>query len=331
MIEKRRLGNTDLSVGVVTMGCGPLGSKAMTQSESDAIVGRALDEGINLVDTAEKYNAGGSEIALGRALKGRRQDALILTKLYPGDGAASFIPRFEASLKRLNTDYVDIFMPHWPSRDEAQTQALLRACQDILASGKARMLGVSNFGFEQLKMARSMGIQPIANELPYNLISRAIERDILPLCIHANVGVLTYSTQQQGVLTGKYEHADQLPAGVGKTRHFSVARGQGVSNHDEAGADKEIFEFLSQMREVARELGVSMAGLSLAWNLSQPGVASAIVGMRTMEHLESTVLAAQYAMPTEIRERLATLSQPVLEKLGSSADYFVSTKDGRIH
>lgn len=334
MLEKRRLGTSDLEISTLTLGCWIFGGGSywgeMAQSETNNVLARALDEGINLFDTAEGYNDGGSEASLGLALKGRRHEALILTKLNPGEDARNLAPRLDKCLERLRTDYMDILMIHWPSADEQVTMDALEAFRRFRQAGKVREIGVSNFGVYQMGLALNAGIRPVVNELPYNLISRAIEHEILPMCIREQIGVITYSTLQQGILTGKYKSPDELPPNPAHSRHFANERGRGTSRHGEPGAESQIFALLDRMHEISAQIGASMADLSIAWSLAQSGITSTIVGCRNLVQLSDNLAGARYRLNPDIEKKLTAYSQPVLDALGFSADYYQNRNNSRI-
>jgi myo-inositol catabolism protein IolS len=249
-LEKRKLGRSDIEVSVLSLGCWPLagGSGWGDQSERSAIatIHAALEHGISFFDTAEGYENGVSEEIVGKALADRRDRAIIGTKVSPDHTEPSVLCEYvEAALRRLRTDYVDVYHVHWPIRTHsvADTFAVLQQLKD---EGKIRAIGVSNFGPLDLADALTTGVQIDANQLHYSLLSRAIEYEILPLCREKRVGVTTYMPLMQGLLTGKYETVDDVPPFRTRTRHFSGDRPQ--SRHGGPGAEKELFDAVDAVR-----------------------------------------------------------------------------------
>lgn len=341
-MELRKLGNSDIEVSTITIGCWPFGGGKywgdQSQDDVNKVVSASLGYGINFFDVAESYNDGASETSLGIALKDRRKDAVILSKMNPnkfqkGEGLqASFDQRLDAMLNRLQTDYLDILMIHWPNEDYELVEQTMRAFEKGVAAGKIRAIGISNFGPKQMSHIVDAGLTKhvCVNELQYNLVSRAIESEILPMCQENNFGVMTYCTLQQGVLTGKYANADQVPYNQAHSRHFQPFRGNGTSNHTEAGAEAEIFALLDNMRGMASDLGVSIAELSLAWALSRDGITSAIAGCRNLDQLAMNRRSADLKLSADVINQLTEWSIPTFEKLGTCADYFKNREDSRI-
>ena len=221
-MQRRRLGKTDIHVSPIGMGCWSYGGGEywgeQSQRDVDYIVSMALDLGINLFDTAEMYNAGASEESLGKALKGKRSRAVICSKVSPSNAYANTLERHcEASLRRLGTDYIDVYMLHWPldpisikhfSSDPqkiAQPPTVVEAFESLeklKKQGKIREIGISNFGVMQMEEALATGVEIAINEMPYNILSRAIEKEILPFCIEKNISVISSMALQQGLLAG---------------------------------------------------------------------------------------------------------------------------------
>ncbi len=299
------------------------------QKDVDAVVGRAIERGANFFDTAEAYNEGRSEEALGLALKGRRQQAIIGAKIPPNFAQPDILRQHcEASLRRLQTDVIDLYMVHWPVSDP-YVQEAFETLQSLQSEGKIRFVGVSNFGVHQLDQALSTGGRIVANQLCYNLLSRAIEFELIPYCVHHGLGILAYMPLLQGLLTGKYFSADDMPAVRTRTRHFRPDRAG--SRHGEPGAEAETFAAVQGIREIAQELHVPMSQLALAWILSRPEITSIIAGIRTIEQLEMNLAGVQYSLLPGVVDRLDRLTQSLRDQLGPSPDYFQSNRDSRIY
>ena len=246
MMEYRKLGRTDMDVSVVALGCWALagGFNWGPQDEADSVaaVHAALDADINFFDTAEGYGEGGtSEQILGKALPARRQDVVIATKvssthLVPADVHKAC----DASLKRLRTDIIDLYQIHWPSRTVPLADTL-GALDELKDAGKIRAFGVSNFGPQDLGELLAIS-RPETNQLPYNLLWRAIEHDVQAMCTETEteaeigIGIICYCPILQGLLLGKFNSADEVPADRARTKHFSKDRPQ--TRHGQPGREE---------------------------------------------------------------------------------------------
>jgi len=294
---------------------------AQDDADSIATVSAALDSGINFFETAEGYGDGYAEEVLGRALQGRRNEAVIATKIRGGDLSAKGIEvACERSLKRLRTDFIDLYQPHWPDRKtpfEETMQALIR----LKEAGKIRAIGLSNFGMGDLSEMLPHG-KAVSNQLPYSLLFRAIEFEIQPRCVQEGIGILCYSTLLHGLLTGKYASADDVPEGRGRTRHFSSSRGQ--VRHSEPGCEAETFTAIAQIRQVAGEVGEAMSVLSIAWVLKQAGVASVIAGGRKPEQIRELAKAVEVDLDPQVIQKLNTITEQVKQRLGPNPDMWMS-------
>ncbi len=330
-MRTRRLGQSGLQVSVLALGCWALGGGSgwgeQDEGEAIATIHAALDHGIRFLDTAEAYAGGRSEEILGKALRGRREEAIVATKISPRhcdpDEIASYC---EASLRRLQTDYIDHYIVHWPITEHPVDEAFA-ALHDLKREGKVRSIGASNFGVEQLTEALGTEVQIDADQLNCSLLSRAIEFEILPLCRARGVSVTAYMPLMQGLLTGKFEHPGDVPDFRARTRHFDSKRGR--ARHGGPGAEAETFAAIDAIRAIARELGVPMADLALAWVIAQPGVASAIAGARRPDQVARNVAAAELQLPFEIINRLNMATEALKSKLGPNADYWSSCENRR--
>lgn len=327
-MEKRTCGHSGIEISPMGIGCWSYGGGdywgPQAQSDVTAVANAALDAGINFFDTAEGYNSGRSEEALAVALKGRRPEAVIGTKISTPD-PATIRERCEASLSRLQTDYVDIYMIHWP-HDEFAIEESMAELTRLQEDGLIRAIGVSNFGVEQLTAALNTGASIAVNQLCYNLLSRAIEPELLPFCQQNNVGILGYMPLLQGILTGQYKRADEIPPVHSRFRHFRADRAN--ASHDEEGAEEELFETLEAIRGIAEAEQVPMSRLAIAWAMARPGITCMLVGTRNVSELEQNLHAVAYSPAAEVIESLDRITAPLLEKLGANPDYFTG---GRIH
>jgi aryl-alcohol dehydrogenase-like predicted oxidoreductase len=339
-----------LSLSRIGIGCWPFGGGAywgdQDQKDVDAVVHAAVEMGLNVFDTARMYNDGASEISLGRALKGRRDKAFVISKVSPAKAyRASLREECEASLKCLGTDYLDMYMLHWPINPKgiqhftkdpavlANPPAAAEAFETLAGlkkEGKIRSIGISNFGIKQTAEAVSLCSEIAANELPYNIISRAIEAEIIPFCMAHNITVITSMTLQQGVLTGIYNSAADVPAHQAHSRHFSMETGKGTSRHNEPGAEAEVFETVALLKKLAPGLGLSAAQLSAAWVLANPQIGCALIGSRTVAELEENVKVLDIKLPADVKAKIDVASQKVLDRLGNNPDYYENSKESRI-
>jgi aryl-alcohol dehydrogenase-like predicted oxidoreductase len=290
------------------------------QDEADSIatIHAALDAGVTLIDTAPGYGAGLSEEIVGRGLAGHRDRALIATKIGSGDlTPAGVIASCEASLQRLRTDRIDLLQIHW-FREGAALEDVVAAMERLRSSGKVRALGVSNFGPETLNRFGAAASGWITNQLAYNLLWRAIEFEIVDACKRNGMGILCYSPLQQGLLTGRFGRADDVPEGRNRTRHF---RGDRQSpGHGEAGHEPLTFATIARLRAIAGGLGQPMAKVALAWLLHQPGVTSVIFGARTPAQVTANVAAAQLPLSPDTLVALGHATDELKQALGPNAD-----------
>jgi len=334
-MEKRPCGKSGIDVSVLGIACWAYGGEeedywgAQAQSDVDAVVQGALDRGINYFDTAEAYNGGRSEESLGKALRGRRGEAVIGTKVSPGNTEPSVLREHcDASLQRLGTDYIDIYFLHWAITKHSVPDAFATLAE-LQSEGKIRSIAVSNFGPKQLTEALETGARIDVNQLCYNLASRAIEVGILPLCRQHDIAVFAYMPLLQGILSGKYETLDDIPPERTRTLHFSGERPQ--SRHGEPGAEEEMCRALAGMREISHAEDIAMDQLALAWTMAKPGVASVLVGVRNTEQLERNAPAASLPLSPDLVSKLDELTQPLMDKLGANADYFQGAEGSRVH
>ena len=235
-MEKRACGRLGIEVSVLGIGCWSFGGGdywgAQEESDVRAVVHAALDHGVTYFDVAETYNAGRSEESLGRALKGRRAEAVIGSKVSPSHTEPAVLrAHCEASLRRLQTDYVDLYMVHWPITQYSVNDAFA-TLRDLQSEGKIRAIGVSNFGVQQLAEALDMGAPIQVNQLCYNLLSRAIEVGILPLCRRKGIAVLGYMPLMQGLLTCKYRTPDEMPDVRVRATFEAIVREHGTARRE---------------------------------------------------------------------------------------------------
>lgn len=295
-------------------------------AESIATVHAALDAGINFFDTAEAYGAGRSEEVLGRALEGHRSDVVIATKADDAHlSREELIRACENSLQRLQTDYIDLYQIHWPSRTVPLPETL-ETLDHLRGEGKIRTFGVCNFGVSDLEDLLEVG-QCETDQLPYSLLARAIEYEIQPKCLNEGVGILAYSPLMQGLLTGKFSSPEEVPEGRARTRHFS--RERPGTRHGEPGCEDATFAAIEEIRRLCAELGLPMARVALAWVLAQPGVTSVLAGARHPEQIVETAQAAELKLAPEVLERLTRITEEVKRALGPHPDPWEAPADSR--
>jgi aryl-alcohol dehydrogenase-like predicted oxidoreductase len=348
-MESRQCGRSALRLSALGIGCWSFGGGdywgACRQEDADAVVRRAVELGISYFDTAEAYNDGRSETALGRALRGVDRDRVLVgSKVSPSHCYAETLPRHcEASLRRLGLDHLDLYMIHWPlhphsirhfTAEEAvianppTVEEAFAALGALQRQGKIRHIGVSNFGAARLDEALRLCPDLAVNQLPHSLLARAIELEALPRCRQAGVGVIGYMTLLQGVLSDRYPDLGAVPPQQRRTRHFDAA-GSPLARHGGAGAEAETAAGLAAIRAVAAECGLTTAEIAAKWALAVPGIACCLVGARSVRRLEENIRAAHEPLPPEIFERLHAATQPLLEKLGDSFDYYESVENDR--
>jgi aryl-alcohol dehydrogenase-like predicted oxidoreductase len=326
-----KLPHTDFEVSEIAFGAWAIvgGFNWGYQDEKDSLdaLQAAYESGINFFDTAELYGAGASENLIHRALGNVRDKIIVATKLKPDDFAYEDVKKAtEERLKALNTQCIDLLQLHWPN-PEIPLSETMGALSDLKKEGKIRAFGVSNFGVKDLTESFEHTEEISSNQLPYNLLWRAIEYEILPECKKRHVPVLCYSPIMQGLLTGKFSSPQDVPDDRARTRHFSSERSQ--SRHGEAGLEEETFAAIAQIRQIADDLGKPMGDVSLAWLLEQPGVGAVIVGGRNREQVLKNVQAAELKLDPDVRKALDEATSPLKEKLGKNADLWQG--EGRIH
>lgn len=323
---------TDLSVSKLCFGCWGVISDAhwgtRAEEESLSAMRAAIEAGVNFFDTAPMYGNGTSEELLGSFLSKSelRPKTIVATKIRPDRmRPEQVLQECEDSLQRLKTDYIDLYQTHWTNRDVPleDTWAAMRKLQE---QGKVRHIGICNAGIQDMSTV-SQAKPPLTNQLPYNLLWRAIEHDILPTCIQQNIGILVYSPLMHGILADNYKTAAEVPDGRARTRHFSSERAQ--TRHGESGCEQETFATVDAIRQVASELGRSMADVALAWLIQQPGVSSVIAGARNAEQLRANVAFVDAGLDSAVTQQLKDATDGLKETLGTNPDMWDGSGNGR--
>jgi myo-inositol catabolism protein IolS len=298
-MEYRSFGRTGLDVSAIGFGCWEIGGGygGIEEQEFAAAIGRALDLGINIFDTAEGYGMGASEEALGRALGGRRDEAIVVSKFGTGyldkpnyrDGSRErVLTSIDKTLKRLGTDYVDVFFIHWPDR-ETPFEETMSALDDVVREGKARFVGVSNFTRDDIATCMQTRRVDVA-QYGLNMFDRRMERDILPYCAEQGIGFMAYGSLAYGLLTGTLAADVVFPDDDWRAKS------------DKWGAMAPLFTELfgpdaiprnvaavEELKGIAARYGKSLPQLALRWTTSNPVVSTSLVGCRNVAEVEDNV------------------------------------------
>ena len=306
----QKLGQTDIDVSIITLGCWAFAGGDLwgEQDEADSIatVHAALDVGVNFFDTAEGYGSGYSEEVLGRALVGRRNEAVIATKVSGKNNSAAAVQQScENSLRRLQTDYIDLYQIHrWDT--ETPIEETLRALDDLVSIGKVRYIGASNFTAWQLawsiaiaemfRLTKFVSIQP-----HYHMFERGIETELIPACQYIEVGILPYFPLAGGFLTGKYLPGQPAPPS---------SRGES-SQYVQSYMSAENYTKLEKLRLFAQESDHTVNELAHAWLLAQPQISSVISGATRVEHVHANAAAGDWELtPDEVTQINTILDSP---------------------
>ena len=322
-MDYRQLGHSGLRVSALTLGTMTFGGRGtfakVGGTDVDAAtrqVDMCLDAGVNLIDTADVYSDGLSEEIVGRTLKGRRDRVLLATKARmpmgdgPNDAGLSrhhLIRSCEASLRRMGTDYVDLYQVHeWDG--QTPLEETLDALNHLVGSGKVRYIGCSNYcGWQLMKalgISERRGFQRfVSQQIHYTLQARDAEYELVPAGLDQGVGILVWSPLAGGLLSGKYRRDQDMPEG---SRHLTDWNEPPIRDED------KLYDTVDVIVEIAEARGLSPAQVSLAWLLGRPGVSSVIVGARTEEQLADNLGAADVVLTDDERARLDEVSAPPL-------------------
>ena len=316
-MEYRPLGRTGVKVSPLCLGAmmfGPWGND--DRADATRIIHRALDAGINFIDTADVYSGGVSEEIVGEALAGKRDDVFLATKFFmpmdEGDpnqrgGSRRWIIReVENSLRRLNTDYIDLYQVHRPSPD-TDVEETLGALTDLVRQGKVRYIGSSSYSGSQIVEAkwasRERNLERFVTEQPpYSILTRGIEEDVLPTVQRHGMGTLTYSPLAGGWLSGRWrkDSAARPTSSARPSARFDMSQ----------PANQRKLDIVEELAQVAEWAGVTLIEMAIAFVINHPGVTSAIVGPRTMDQLESYLPAADTVLAPEVLDRIDQLVAP---------------------
>jgi aryl-alcohol dehydrogenase-like predicted oxidoreductase len=321
-MEIRNLGSSGLKISAIAYGNWLTHGSQVEEDAALACVRQAIEEGITTFDTADVYANTKAETVLGKALKDERREGLeIFTKVYWPTGPGShndhglsrkhILESINGSLKRLGTDYVDVYQAHRYDY-ETPLEETMEAFADVVHSGKAHYIGVSEWRAEEIraahKLARELRISLVSNQPQYNMLWRVIEPEVVPACEELGIGQIVWSPIAQGALTGKYKPGEDYPAGSRAT-------------DDKGGADMisrwlndDVLGRVQQLKPVADEAGLSLAQLAVAWTLQNSNVSAAIIGASRPEQVTENVKAAGVKLDVEALKRIDEVLDGVVER-----------------
>ncbi len=309
-MQFRRLGKSGLEVSALGLGTNAFGSRT-SADDSIRIIQFAIDHGINFIDTANIYSQNESERIIGKALHGRREGVILTTKaglqagngpLEKGSSRIHLIRELENSLKRLQTDYLDLYQihtfdPHTPLEET------LRTLEDMVRSGKVRYIGASNYAAwelmkalgisEQLRFERYISIQ-----LSYSLADRGIEHEMVPLCLDQGIGIIPYFPLAGGILSGKYQSSEKVPVGSRADKNPDFKK----------RLDEDRLTLGREVSRLAYELNVTPSALSLAWLMHRPAVSTIIAGATSVEQIKDNISSATLSLDTNTKHFLDEIS-----------------------
>jgi len=309
-MQYTRFGNTGIEVSRLCLGCMDF-TERLDAKEAQRLLYDALDRGINFLDTADAYGKGHSEEVLGEILQGRREEVILATKFWVkmadrrnagGCSRVHIMQALEASLRRLRTDYVDLYQLHHPDAS-TPVEEVLSTLDALVKQGKVRYIGVSNHYAWQI--VHLLGVAalhnwepPVSLQCRYNLLDRAVENESLPCCRRFNLATMIYSPLDGGFLTGKYRRGEEPPPGSRFSADYLRRR-----------LTEQRFAALDRLRAIAREAGLPLPQLAGAWLLSKPGVTTIILGGGTPEHFEAMYPCADLKLAPEVVAALDEATQ----------------------
>ena len=311
-MDYRRLGNSGLQVSVIGLGTNNFGPRN-DYLESERILKQAIDEGINFIETSNTYGEGAAETYIGKALKGHRDEVLLATKVASnmGDGPNShgasrkhILTQVEASLKRLQTDYIDLYQIHYYDAFTPMDETL-RTMHNLVTQGKVRYIGCSNFAAwqvaEAMGVVRALDLEPIISVEPeYSMLKRAIEKELIPCCQRYHIGILPYFPLASGFLTGKYRRGQSAPTGT----RLAVQ-----THRADFILTNENFDVLEQLEAFASARSRTMVELAFAWLLTHPQIGSVIAGATRPDQIIANANASKWRLTCEEMEELDGILQ----------------------
>ena len=313
-MDHRPLGRTGVSVSKLCLGTMMFGAWGNPDhKDSVRIIHAALDAGINFLDTADVYSAGESEEIVAKALKGRRDEVVLATKVHMpmgddpnrrGNSRRWIVMEVENSLRRLQTDWIDLYQIHRPA-DDTDIEETLGALTDLVQQGKVRYIGHSTFPASQIAeaqwVARDRRLQRFVTEQPpYSILVRAIEADVLPTCARHGMGVIPWAPLASGWLSGRWRKNAELPE---STRADRLPQRYDLS----LPGNQRKLDVVDELAQLAEDAGITLIQLAIAFVLNHPAITAPIIGPRTMEHLESQLAAADVVIDDALLDRIDEL------------------------
>ena len=322
-MQYRPLGKTGIRVSPYCLGAmmfGGIGNP--DHEESIRIIHKALDFGINFIDTADRYSAGESEEIVGKALKGRRDRIVLATKVHgpmgddpnmQGNSRRWITRAVEDSLRRLQTDYIDLYQIHRPA-PETDIEETLSVLTDLMRAGKVRTIGSSTFPVSEIVEAQWVAERRGLNRFrveqpPYSILDRGIERDMLPTCQRYGMGVIVWSPLSKGMLTGRYRRGQPLPDSL-RVKYFPKQM-----------TDERSLDVIEELIPLAQDAGLSLTHMALGFVMAHPVVTSAILGPRTMQHLDDLLAAAEVRLSDDVLNRIDQIAPPGVDIGLNQANY----------
>jgi aryl-alcohol dehydrogenase-like predicted oxidoreductase len=321
-MEIRHLGSSGLKISAIAYGNWLTHGSQVEEDAALSCVRQALEEGITTFDTADVYANTKAESVLGKALAGERREGLeIFTKVYwptgPGAHNDSGLSRkhimeaIDGSLRRLGTDYVDVYQAHRYD-NETPLEETMEAFADVVKAGKALYIGVSEWRAEEIRaaheLARELHISLVSNQPQYNMLWRVIEAEVVPTCEELGIGQIVWSPIAQGALTGKYKPGEQPPPGSRATDE------KGGANMISRWLDDDVLTRVQNLRPIAEEAGLSLAQLAVAWTLQNPNVSAAIIGASRPEQVTENVKAADVKLDESAMRKIDEVLDGVIER-----------------
>lgn len=308
----RTLGKTGIKVSPYCLGAMMFGAGGNPDhDECTRIIHKALEAGINFIDTADAYSRGESEEIVGKALKGRRDSVVLATKAHlpmgddpnqQGNSRRWLTSELEASLRRLGTDHIDLYQVHRPAPD-TDIEETLSALTDLMRAGKVRAIGSSTFPVSEIIeaqwVAERRGLARFRTEQPpYSILNRSIEREVLPTCQKYGMGVMVWSPLAKGMLTGRYRKGQKQPDTL-RAKYLPKVM-----------SDEGSLDAVEQLIPLAAQAGLPLTHLALAFVMAHPGVTSAIIGPRTMPHLDDLLAGAEVTLDNALLDQIDEIAPP---------------------
>jgi aryl-alcohol dehydrogenase (NADP+) len=322
-MQYRNLGRTGIKVSPYSLGATMFGAMGNPdRDECIRIVHKALDSGINFIDTADFYSHGDSEMVVGEALKGRRDNVVLATKAHlpmgddpnmQGNSRRWLTRAVDDSLRRLDTDYIDLFQIHRPS-PETDIEETLSALTDLMRAGKVRTIGSSTFPATEIVEAQwiseKRGLARLRTEQPpYSILNRGIEREVLPACERYGMGALVWSPLAMGLLTGRYRKGEPLPD-TARAKFFP-----------DQMSDRGSLDAVEELIALAEQAGIPLIHMAMGFVMAHKGVTSAILGPRTIAHLDNMLAGAETRLTDDVLDRIDEIVPPGTDILPNAAAY----------